>query len=156
MRKEKNVRICLIIRVCVSAHIWLAAVASAASQAVDTEEVYRLLGLHPKAGALINECGNPVKPQIDTIDLNGDGKVEVFALVNDAVCYGAAGGWLSLFVRSASGGWKDHFGFPAGGYRLLTRRRSGYPDIEITGPGECAPIWTWSGKGYVIAKRCAR
>lgn len=156
MRKEKNVRCGLIIRVCASALIGIAAAASAASQAVDAEEVHRLLGLHRKTGTLINACGNPVNPQIDIIDLNGDGKVEVFALVNDAVCYGAAGGQLSLFVRDSSGGWKDHFGFTAGGYRLLTRRRSGYPDIEIIGPGGCAPIWGWSAKGYVIVRRCAQ
>lgn len=128
----------------------------AAQQGVEPAEIHRLLGLQPKGGQLVNECGNPVTPRIDIVDLNGDGKVEVLALVNDSICYGAAGGRLSLFVRTIPGGWKDQFGFPAGGYRLLARRRSGYPDIEIDVPGLCAPIWGWSGRGYAIVKRCTR
>lgn len=132
----------------------LTAPATAAPQAVEREEIHSLLGLQRKSGRLVNECGNPVTPRIDIVDLNGDGKVEVLTLVIDSICYGAAGGQLSLFARTPSGGWKDHFGFPAGGYRLLARRRSGYPDIEIDVPGLCAPIWGWSGQGYAIFKRC--
>lgn len=123
---------------------------------MDPEEIHGLLGLQRQAGQLVNECGNPVTPRLDIVDLNGDGTVEVLALVNDSICYGAAGGQLSLFVRTASGGWRDHFGFPAGGYRLLARRRSGYPDIEIAAPGLCAPVWGWSGRSYSIVKRCMR
>jgi hypothetical protein len=130
--------------------------ATATPAAVDREEIHRLLGLQRKAGKLVNDCGNTVTPQINIVDLNGDGQPEVFALVNDSICYGAAGGQLSLFIKTASGGWKDHFGFPAGGYRLLARRRSGYRDVEIDLPGMCLPIWGWSGQGYAIVKRCKR
>lgn len=129
--------------------------ANAAPQAVDRDEIHRLLGLERKAGRLINECGNPVSPKLDVVDLNRDGQPEVVALVTDSICYGAAGAQISLFIRTA-GGWKDQFGFPAGDYRILARRRSGYPDIEIGGPGMCQPVWGWTGRGYGLVKRCER
>jgi hypothetical protein len=129
--------------------------AGAAPAAVDREETHRLLGLERKGGRLVNECGEPAKPKIDIVDLNGDGQPEVVALLTGSICYGGAGGRLSLFIRTA-GGWKDQFGFPAGDYRILARRRSGYPDIEIGGPGMCQPVWGWTGRAYGLVKRCER
>jgi hypothetical protein len=129
--------------------------ANAAPQGIDRDEIHRLLGLERKGGRLVNECGNPVSPKLDIVDLNRDGQPEVVTLVTDSICYGAAGSQIGLFLMTA-GGWKDQFGFPAGGYRILSRRRSGYPDIEIEGPGMCQPVWGWTGRGYGLVKRCER
>jgi hypothetical protein len=53
-------------------------------------------------------------------------------------------------------GWSRNLGFPAGGYRLLPRRRGGYPDIEIDMPGLCAPVWGWGGQAYRLVRGCPR
>jgi hypothetical protein len=67
---------------------------------------------------------------------------------------GGAGAHLTLLIRNGQGGWSNNLGFPAGGYRLLPRRRGGYPDIEIAGPGMCAPVWGWGGQAYRLVRRC--
>ena len=116
--------------------------------------VYKAAGLKERSGKVIDDCGQPVTPQVDVIDLNGDGQPEVFVLATDAICYGDAGGQLSLLIKDKQGHWQANLGIPAGGYTVLKTKSQGYPDIEIGGPGFCFPVWRWNGKQYAIYKRC--
>jgi hypothetical protein len=116
--------------------------------------VYKAAGLTERGGKLLDACKQPVEPQVDVVDLNGDGQPEVFVLANDAICYGSAGGELSLLIKDKQGRWQSNLGFSAGGYKLLSTKNKGYPDIEIGGPGFCFPVWRWNGKAYAVYKGC--
>lgn len=118
--------------------------------------VYKAAGLTQRDGKLLNTCAEPVDPQVDVIDLNGDGVPEVFVLVGTSLCYGMAGGELSLLIKDKWERWHSNLGFPAGGYKLLGTKNKGYPDIEIVRPGRCFPVWRWNGSAYAIYKGCDR
>lgn len=127
---------------------------SALSQA-DLQAIYKALELKEHAGKLIDDCDEEVQPEIEAIDLNSDGRPEVFVTLSGA-CYGVAGAQLSLLIKNGKGQWQPNLGFPAGGYKVLTTTNLGYPDIEIGGPGSCFPVWRWDGAQYEIHKRCDR
>jgi hypothetical protein len=116
--------------------------------------VYKAAGLTERGGKILDACGKAIEPQVDVVDLNGDGQPEVFVLANDSICYGVAGGELTLLIKDKQGHWQANLGFSAGGYKLLSTKNKGYPDIEIGGPGFCAPVWRWNGRAYAGHKGC--
>lgn len=122
--------------------------------AADLKAVYAAAGLTERHGQVLDACDQPTEPQVDVVDLNGDGNPEVFVSVG-GLCYGNTGVNLSLLIRDKQGQWHDNFGFP-GIYKVLGTRHLGYPDIEIGGPGFCFPVWRWNGSRYRIFKRCKR
>jgi hypothetical protein len=116
--------------------------------------VYKAAGLKERGGKILDACGKATEPQVDVVDLNGDGQPEVFVLA-EGTCYGRAGGELSLLIKDSQGRWQSNLGFSAGGYKLLSTKNKGYPDIEIGGPGFCFPVWRWNGKAYAADReRC--
>lgn len=99
------------------------------------------------------DCNEKTTYSAEVIDLNGDGQPEVFANL-PGICHGGrVGVHMNLYIRNAGGQWKPQFGFP-GIYNILNTRNMGYPDIEIGGPGSCAPVWRWNGQQYEIHKMC--
>jgi hypothetical protein len=128
---------------------------SSSISAADTRAIYKAVGLTERAGKLFNLCDEIVQPELEVVDLNSDGQPEVFVTVLGSCHAGAAGAELSLLMKS-KGRWKVNLGFPAAGYKLLTARNKGFPDIEIGGPGFCFPVWRWNGSQYAIYKRCDR
>lgn len=139
----------------VSSSSALAAPLSSVS-AADARAIHKAVGLIEREGKLFNTCGEIVEPELEAVDLNFDGRVEVFVTILGACRGGAAGAELSLLIKSQNGRWNVNLGFPAGGYKLLTTKHMGFPDIEIGGPGICFPVWRWNGKQYSIYKRCDR
>ena len=131
------------------------AASSSSVSAADTRVIYKAVGLTERAGKLFDACGEIVQPELEAVDLNADGRPEVFVTVPGSCQGGAAGAELSLLIKS-KGHWKVNLGFPAGGYKLLNARNMGFPDIEIGGPGVCFPVWRWDGSQYAIYKRCDR
>lgn len=157
MRKDQIVHSILATGACVAGWLLAAPALGAGApnlSAADLKAVYAAAGLAERNGQLLDACEQPTQPQVDVVDLNGDGKPEVFVSVSGS-CYGNTGVNLSLLIRDRPGRWKDNFGFP-GIYKLLPTRHLGYPDIEIGGPGFCFPVWRWNGSHYRIFKRCAR
>lgn len=87
------------------------------------------------------------------VDLNGDGRPEVFTQIYGSYLGGATGVQMNLYIKRQRGSWQPQFGFP-GVYNVLKTRHRGYPDIEIGGPGFCFPVWRWSGLKYAPYKGC--
>jgi hypothetical protein len=87
------------------------------------------------------------------VDLNGDGRPEVFVSIQGTCLGGATGVFVTLYIRNSKGQWKPQFGFP-GVYKVLATRFKGFPDIEIGGPENCSPVWRWNGLEYAIYKKC--
>lgn len=97
------------------------------------------------------DCGQ-VEYEANAVDLNGDGQLEVFTTEHGA-CFGRAGVQMNLHVKAANGQWRPQFGFP-GAPRILPTKNHGFPDIEVTGPGTCFPVWRYDGKQYQLFKKC--
>ncbi|MEQ1724732.1 MAG: hypothetical protein ABL882_02265 [Sphingopyxis sp.] len=88
---------------------------------------------------------------IDMVDdLDGDGKPEVFITEGSALCYGAAGTAFALVSKRSGGTWR--LLLRATGYAtpLSGRGIIGLPDIEVSGPGECYPVYRWNDQAYAI------
>lgn len=65
-------------------------------------------------------------------------------------CYGAAGAGFVLLGQQADGGWKRLGGETGIATFLKTKGVGGWPDLEVGGPGFCAPVSRWDGKEYVF------
>lgn len=100
-------------------------------------------------------CNEAVAFDTEVIDLNKDGVPEVFTNYYGSCLGGAAGVQVDLYIKNKAGKWISQFGFP-GTYAILKSTNKGYPDIEIGGPGNCFPVWRWSGTHYEIDKKCER
>jgi hypothetical protein len=136
--------------------ICTAAFSAPALTKADRESALKAAGFSLRGKQVINECGEVADIKIITVDLNGDGILEVFVQDFSEMCYGATGGSLVLLIKDSSGHWKKNLNFPAIDYKLLKTKNKGYPDIEIGGPGSCSPVWRWNGKEYDIYKKCDR
>jgi len=102
-----------------------------------------------------DSCEERIGYTATVVDLNGDGRPEVFTELESECLGGRVGVSLDLYVRDARGRWQAQFGFP-GGYTVLPGGHLGYPDLEMTGPGLCAPVWRWNGERYALHKPCPR
>lgn len=98
-------------------------------------------------------CDEDIDYRAKLVDLNDDGQPEVFTELDSECLGGRIGVYLDLYIRDKQGRWQPQFGFPAG-YTLLPARHLGFPDIEMGGPGLCAPVWRWNGSKYALFKRC--
>ncbi|MEZ5542329.1 MAG: hypothetical protein R3F42_09815 [Pseudomonadota bacterium] len=85
--------------------------------------------------------------QAEVVDLNGDGRPEVWITEGSVFCYGNTGNAFVLLTREG-GGWRkllDEVGTPL----QLDSAKDGWPDIEVGGPGfEPFPVYRWDGHGY--------
>jgi len=93
-------------------------------------------------------CGQSFFFEMEIVDLNHDGKLEVFVLGGNTCLSGLAGSSVWLFVKDESGKYNANLGFPAGGYNVLDSLNAGFPDLRFGGPGFCEPVWRWNGKTY--------
>lgn len=125
--------------------------------ATELKSVYEMVGLKEQGGKYLDECGQFVEPNTEVVDLNGDGQPDVFVMDNSSCNGGIAGSRLTLLIKNKTGRWESNLGFPAAGYKLLSTKNKGYPDIEIGGPGLCSTaVWRWNGAKYTLHKRCDR
>lgn len=116
----------------------------------DRRTIFDLLGYTVSADGTALEamdCGT-IYSQVEEVDLNGDGIVEVFVLAGNSCTSGMAGSTIVLFIKDAEGRYGSHLGFPAGGWTKLETANAGFPDLAIGGPGFCEGVWRWDGTTY--------
>lgn len=85
-------------------------------------------------------------------DINGDGLIDALISEGGAMCYGMAGQSFWLVSKQANGSWRliaNQIGIPT---FLPRRAASGWPDIEIGGPGFCFPVHRWNGRSYEVSR----
>lgn len=92
-------------------------------------------------------CGD-LDVETEVVDLNGDGRFEVFIAWGNPCTSGMTGRSLSLYLDHDGRGYKQQLGFPAMGWRALEPGAQGWPDLLIGGPGFCQPVWTWRENAY--------
>jgi hypothetical protein len=86
-----------------------------------------------------------------TRDIDGDGRPEAVIAEGSAYCFGQDGQGYALVSKQADGRW-TLITQGSGVLTILPRRAgatSGWPDIEIGGPGFCFPVQRWNGREYV-------
>ncbi|HEY5408163.1 MAG TPA: hypothetical protein VIJ92_13795 [Ginsengibacter sp.] len=94
----------------------------------------------------------PFDATVECIDLNKDGKQEVFIVFGNSATSGVTGSSILLLIRDINGTFKPNLGFPAAGYSVTSKMNKGFPDIIIYGIGSEVPTWRWNGKEYVYYK----
>jgi len=89
--------------------------------------------------------------QAEVTDLNGDGIAEIWITEGSLFCYGHTGNAFVLLTRDGSG-WRvllDEVGM----HNPLNERQTGWPDIEVGGPGFGKfPVYRWDGHYYKLLK----
>lgn len=117
--------------------------------------IFTAAGFHQRGAKWSSDCENPaseayVAGAIEGFsDINGDGRPEAIVTESGAFCYGAAGFGFTLLTSSASGEWTRLYASP-GLATVMATSATGWPDIEIGGPGFCFPILRWTGTAYAI------
>ena len=104
-------------------------------------------GFRVQGNRIINECDRPVQRlTVERRDLNRDGTPEMI-VTDSSICYGQAGEMFSV-LRKSGAGWAPVLS-AQGVMNVLRTDRSGWPDIEIGGPGFAkVPVARWAGTMY--------
>lgn len=88
---------------------------------------------------------------VDTVrDIDGDGRIDAVIVEGGAMCYGMTGQSFWIVSKQANGTWRlitSQIGIPT---FLPRRAATGWPDIEIGGPGFCFPVQRWNGREYAF------
>lgn len=131
---------------------------AAALTEADRRAIYGQLGLEagPDGKTLVfadAECP-PLQPGsgeslVQTEDLNGDQRPEVFVSLGSTCMFGFAGTGVFLSIKDGAGRWQTHK-LGAGVYVVQETRHQGYADVMIGGPGFCQPVLRWDGGTYVF------
>lgn len=120
------------------------------SSAAFTEE-------HQSLKDCATDLGGDFRQRFERVDLNGDGSDEVIVYTTTdgtSGCIGAAGQRIDLLIRDRAGRWVRNLGYGIDTLERLPRDDSDWPDLELTGPGFCFPIWRYHEEKYRIWKTC--
>jgi len=121
----------------------------------DQAAAFRAAGFKRIAGKW-QACGDPgtasYEPgRIDTVrDINGDGRPDAVITEGGTYCFGNTGTGYTVVSKQANGSWKQITGGPGIPTFLPRRAATGWPDIEVGGPGFCFPVERWNGSAYVL------
>lgn len=95
----------------------------------------------------------PFNASVYTVDLNKDGKEEVFIVFGNSYTSGQTGSSLVLYIKNAAGSFLPHLGFPCISPDVLVTNNLGFPDLLIGGPSFEYPVYRWNGKTYDLFKK---
>lgn len=101
--------------------------------------------------------GGEFSQSVEQRDLNHDGVNELIVYtttVGASGCIGWVGQQIDLLIADGDGGWQRNLGFDTHSLNYFSRDDSDWPDIELTGPGFCFPIWRYHEGAYGIWKTC--
>lgn len=106
-------------------------------------------------GQVLNECGEPITPQLVPVDVGSGVGSAVLVVMSggprQASCYGDGPG-LTL-LRRAGGGWKEIYSSRGGFLAIMKDTHNDAQDLVFAGPGLSHPLFTWNGTTYVRADR---
>jgi hypothetical protein len=86
-------------------------------------------------------------------DFNSDARPDAVIVEDSTFCNGHAGSSFHVVSKQADGAWKLLTESAGMATFLQTKGASGWPDIEIGGPGFCFAVARWDGKEYKF-NRC--
>jgi hypothetical protein len=122
----------------------------------EKQQVFEQLGFRvsEQGKFFVEYCDQGVSPEVEIVDLNGDGVEEVFVYWGNLLTSGNTERSLSLFIKDTAGQYVMNLGFPAVAYRRLATKNHGFPDLEFDGAGLCRGVWRWNGREYDY--KCSR
>jgi hypothetical protein len=132
-----------------------AVAAPAKLSAADEAAAFKAAGFK-RVGRQWQGCGDPgmagyTPGSIETAgDINGDGRPDAVIVESSGYCFGAAEQGFSLVSKQADGSWRLIDSGPGVPTFLPRRAATGWPDLEIGGPGFCFPVERWNGQKYVL------
>ena len=131
----------------------------------DTEAAFQSAGFKNHGSYWKSECEDPTPAyspgNIEVLeDLNDDGLPEVLITEGSSYCYGNTGITSSLVSKQNDGSWKLIFSAVGILSFINSNQASGWPEIEVGGPGFCFPVYRWNGNKFTFnryeyeMKRC--
>ncbi len=135
----------------------LATAASPGLSRADQAAAFRAAGFARLAGKW-QACGDPgtasyTPGTIETVrDINGDGRPDAVITEGSVFCFGGTEAGYSVVSKQANGSWRLITAGPGIATFLPRRAATGWPELEIGGPGFCFPVARWNGREYVQAR----
>lgn len=135
-------------------------VASSASNASEIDDAISSAALaedHQTLKECAIDLGGDFQQRYERVDLNGDGIDEVVVYTTTpgaSGCIGAVGQMIDLLILDRDGTWVRNLGYGIDTLERLPRDDSDWPDLELTGPGFCFPVWRYHEERYRIWKTC--
>lgn len=120
----------------------------------DEATAFRAAGFTRTAGQW-QACGDPgtasyTPGKIEVVrDINGDGRPDAVITEGSIYCFGGTEVGYTLVSKQANGSWSKITGGPGIAHFLSRRATTGWPDLEVGGPGFCFAVQRWNGREYV-------
>lgn len=89
----------------------------------------------------------PFNALVYPVDLNADGKEEIFILFGNSFTSGMTGSSIVAFFP-VKAGFQVQLGFSGTLPEVLATGNQGFPDLLIGGPGFEFPVQRWNGRNY--------
>jgi hypothetical protein len=120
--------------------------------AAEGAQLMSAAGFEIQGNQMLDACQMPSTPHVDYFDIDGHG--HIVAVVQDSgACYGGASEYFAVMIRDNNGKWRPVIN-QLGMLGWLKTKNLGWPDIEVGGPDDCAPIYRYGGKIYDLYKKC--
>lgn len=95
----------------------------------------------------------PFDAAVFPVDLNKDGKEEIFIVFGNTYTSGMTGSSVIAYFPGKKGGFDAQLGFPGTTPDVLSTSNLSYPDLLIGGPGFVFPVQRWNGQSYEFYRK---
>lgn len=123
-----------------------ALVAAPSMERAELAQLYTAAGFPVGSGRPLNRCGQPAKPKVSFVDMNGDRVPEALFVDANPGCYPAPGRYFALLGRQG-GQWHSLLQGD-GQVRALPQRSQGWMDLEILSADGRRQLQRFDGHRY--------
>lgn len=99
----------------------------------EAAQLFTAAGFPVATGKPLNRCGQPAKPKVSFVDMNGDRQPEAVFVDENLGCYPAPGRYFAV-LRKQGGHWQAVIQGD-GVVKALPQRSRGWMDLEVTRAG---------------------
>ena len=117
----------------------------------EAAQLYTAAGYRIAADQPVNRCGQPARPRVSFVDLNGDRQPEALFVDADAQCYAPTGRAFAVLVREG-GRWRAVIS-GNGTIQAQPTRSGGWLDMRVTA-ADCSRSYRYDGRRYVAGGGC--
>lgn len=117
----------------------------------EASQLFGAAGYRIVADQPINRCGQPARPRVSFVDLNGDRQSEALFIDADSQCYAPTGRAFAVLVRDG-GRWRVVIAGD-GSIQAQATRTGGWLDMRVTS-ADCTRNYHHDGRRYVASGGC--